>query len=127
MDKMLALLGDHEPCFLFREIFMQQLPSHIRAHLVRDKVTDCRAMALAADALITAAGPSINLIHNKSHRGVSKPTQAKTSPARVNINYAPRADDSDICFFHHRYGDAARQCRPPCNYAAKGNGQAGRQ
>ena len=26
MDRMLALLGDHQSCFLFREIFMQQLP-----------------------------------------------------------------------------------------------------
>jgi len=129
MDKMLALLGDHKPCFLFREIFMQQLPVHIRAHLIQAKITDCRAMALAADALATAAVPNINLIHSKSHRGGSKtePTSARTPSARVNTNYAPRPVDSDICFFHHRFGDAARQCRPPCNYTAKGNGQAGRQ
>ncbi len=127
MDKMLALLGDHEPCFLFREIFMQQLPSHIRAHLTQAKITDCREMALAADALLTDTGPIINLIHNRSHHGGNKPKPPRMLSARTNINYAPHPDDSDICYFHHRFGDAARQCRPPCNYTVKGNGQAGRQ
>ena len=56
MDKMLALLGDHPPCFLFWKIFLQQLPIHIRAHLVQVKLTDCWMMALAADALWTASG-----------------------------------------------------------------------
>ena len=51
MDRMLALLGDHQPCFLFRELFLQHMPSDIRAHLVHAKLEDCRALARAADAL----------------------------------------------------------------------------
>ncbi|GFO39910.1 retrovirus-related pol polyprotein [Plakobranchus ocellatus] len=33
MDKMLALLGDHRPCILFRHIFLRFLPEAIRAPL----------------------------------------------------------------------------------------------
>ena len=33
MDSMLSLLGDHKPCFLFKHIFMQQLPDHVRVGL----------------------------------------------------------------------------------------------
>ena len=131
MDKMLALLGDHPPCFLFHEIFLQQLPAHIRAHLVQAKLTDCRAMALAADALWTASGSSINAVQHTANatprNNVSKfrPTFARASPTQLSTNHP--VEPSGLCFFHQRFGDAARQCRPPCTFPGKGNGLAGRQ
>ena len=30
--------------------------------------------------------------------------------------------ESEICWFHRRYGRAARQCRPPCTYSGNGTG-----
>ena len=42
MDKMLTLLGTNAPCFLFREIFLQQMTPEIRSHLIRSKITDCK-------------------------------------------------------------------------------------
>ncbi len=130
MDKMLALLGDHPPCFFFREIFMQQLPSHIRAHLVQAHLTDCRAMALAADALWTASGPGINAVQHSAnpHRtNNNKPRPTFVRPNSVRTNLTHPAETTGLCFFHRRFGDAARQCRPPCTFTAQGNGQAGRQ
>jgi len=34
MDDMLTLLGDHEPCFLFRAAFLERLPEEIRSQLI---------------------------------------------------------------------------------------------
>ena len=42
MDKMLSLLGEHKPCLLFRHIFMQQLPDHIRIPLASSTTSDYR-------------------------------------------------------------------------------------
>lgn len=33
MDHKLSLLGDHEPCFIYRELFLQQLPGEVRSAL----------------------------------------------------------------------------------------------
>ncbi|RUS81701.1 hypothetical protein EGW08_010563 [Elysia chlorotica] len=55
MDNMLSLLGDHKPCFLFRQLFMQQLPDNVRASLANSTCTDYRALAQEADKLFIAA------------------------------------------------------------------------
>ena len=34
MDEMLALLGDHPPCLLFKQLFLERLPEDIRIQLV---------------------------------------------------------------------------------------------
>ena len=53
MDEMLALLGDHSPCFLFRRLFLQQLPEDIRGHILQAGLQDPREMAKMADRLWT--------------------------------------------------------------------------
>ena len=45
MDSMLALMGSRKPCFLFRHLFLQQLPTHIRAPIAQSKIEDYRALA----------------------------------------------------------------------------------
>ena len=78
MDVMLALLGDHNPCFLFKQIFMQQLPPEIRRHLIRANIEDCRELATAADQLYNPSGFSSNAIRTNVERKpkitASKPT-----------------------------------------------------
>ena len=41
MDEMLALLGDHPPCLLFEQLFLERLPEDIRIHLVDAKIDVC--------------------------------------------------------------------------------------
>lgn len=115
MDSMLALLGEHKPCFLFKELFMQQLPDDIQAHLVRSEITDYRELALAADQLWLARSSSN--IHPLQRRVVKEksPSVSVSSPS-----------SNEFCYYHTRFGKVARQCRPPCNYPVSGNGQAGR-
>ena len=42
MDQMLGLMGDHPPCFLFRQLFLERMPEDIRAQLTGYKHEDCR-------------------------------------------------------------------------------------
>ena len=45
MDSMLSLLGTHTPCFLFRHLFLQQLPDYVRAPLAPSSTDNYRALA----------------------------------------------------------------------------------
>ena len=63
MDKMLALLGDHRPCFLFRHIFLRLLPEAIRAPLANSSnISDYRALAKEADNLKHTLFQIINIL-----------------------------------------------------------------
>ena len=52
MNRMLALLpNDYKPDFILRGLFLRRLPIDVRYHLLREKVSDPRALALKADEL----------------------------------------------------------------------------
>ena len=54
MDEMLALLGHHPPCLLFKQLFLERLPEDITTQLVAVKHENCRAMAKQADLFWSA-------------------------------------------------------------------------
>ena len=52
MNRMLALLPDDcKPDFILRGLFLRRLPIDVFSHLLREKVSDPRALALKADEL----------------------------------------------------------------------------
>ncbi|MEE8151605.1 MAG: hypothetical protein V3T76_01045 [candidate division NC10 bacterium] len=54
MDHMLALLGTHSSDFLFRELFLRQLPEQVRLALANSSITDPRTLAKEADKFFLA-------------------------------------------------------------------------
>ena len=48
---MLALLGDHPPCLLFEQLFLERLPEDIHIQLVDSKIDDYRQLAKRVDVL----------------------------------------------------------------------------
>ena len=132
MDKMLALLGDHPPCFLFRELFLQQLPTDIRAHLIHAGITDVRALARDADALWLSSNVQ-HVACKAGHREAANSTPVPTRrvsasiPRTSTLPLVPAEPAADVCFYHQRFGAAARQCRPPCSFSVQGNAKSGRQ
>ena len=122
MDRMLALLGDHQSCFLFREIFMQQLLIDICTILTQAKITDHRELTVTADTLFAANNPGVQAIHGPRHRS-GRTTTDRTSARTGTSN----PETPGVCYFYQHFGDAARQCRPPCSFSTKENGQAGCQ
>jgi hypothetical protein len=119
MDKMLALLGGHTPCFLFREIFMRQMPPDIRPYLAHANIANFRELAKAADVLWMSRSADLN--------AVQVVRQRKNTPSVSTNGDAHISKPEEICYYHRRFGVAAKQCRPPCNFTKQGNGQAGRQ
>ena len=105
MDEMLALLGEHKPCLLFEQLFLERLPEDIRVQLVGENLTDLRALARRADALWDCRDAHMEC--NTTHR---------RTPAEKK--------QPDLCFYHRKYGEAARQCRQPCTWTP-GNEKAG--
>ena len=118
MDKMLGLLGEHKPDFLFRQLFLEQLPSQVRSVLVHSKVTDCKDLAKAADSLqestqhLPTSG-DINKVSTKKPKRTDKTTSDKS-------DNAPR-----MCFYHKKWGNNAHRCLQPCTW--QGNSPAGPQ
>ena len=118
MDEMLGLLGGHKPCLLFESLFLKSMPEDVRMQLTMASFDDPRALAKIADALWQARGqPSlVSVADNRS---------PPTSDNRAPRNARPRATDTYICYYHRRFGNAARKCNPPCTFT--GNDGAGRQ
>ena len=105
MDRMLALLGDHQPCFLFREIFMQQFLTDIHMILTQAKITDDWELAIAVDALWATNNPGVQAIHSPHHhsgRIMTNWTLVRTGTSNT--------ETPGIYYFHHRFGDVVRQC-----------------
>ncbi|GFO02552.1 Pol polyprotein [Plakobranchus ocellatus] len=94
MFNMLSLLGQHQPYFLFKQIFLQQLPDHVRTPLSVSAISDYRTLAREADKLFLAG---------RLYK-YPKLTQCR--------NPEPQLDA--VCWYHHKYGDKAKKCMPSC-------------
>lgn len=112
MDEMLGLLGGHQPCFIFEQLFLEQMPEDIRIQLADADFSDPRKIALMADNLCIAKS-----VAHASDCFVSK----------IERHDVPRNSKQSqrLCFYHSKFGKAARKCQPPCTFA--GNDSAGRQ
>ena len=109
MDEMLALLGDHPPCLLFEQLFLERLPEDIRIQLVDAKIEDHRQLAKRADALWSSRDmASVSLTENAVQR------RAPKSKAPSNAR-----ESNQLCYYHRTFGEAARQCRQPCSWPGK--------
>ena len=109
MSKMTALLGTHQPCFLFRALFLQRLPEFIQSTLVHSKVEDCQELAKAAGILWST--------HQQTTNAVS------TTSARSGENTGNANTMSKVCWPHRKFGENATCCSQPCTYTPLGNGK----
>ena len=122
MDNMLALLDDHEPCFLFRGVFLRRLPEDIRGPLIDSKEKDCRKLAAKADNLwLARQQASTNTVAK------SAPSSKSSSASSSKSSSALKKSDTGLCFYHRKFGADAQKCQHPCSYKPPGNEQAGRQ
>lgn len=114
MDNMLSILGEHKPCFLFKELFLRQLPEHVRTPLAVSHTTDYRTLAQEADRLFLAG--------DTNRQPLNRPyTSQSYSREEQHVDAA--------CWYHRTFGNNARKCNPACDqYRRKkrqGNAKAG--
>ncbi len=124
MDKMLALLGNHNPCFLFRELFLERLPDSICRILIHSNVQDLRQLALAADNLLQSG-------HSTTCAVKRRPVPAGQQDRAGQHRGGPApANNPAYCYYHNRFGDKAKNCTSPCSHPGaqpSGNELAGRE
>ncbi|KAJ8386102.1 hypothetical protein AAFF_G00176960 [Aldrovandia affinis] len=94
MDHMLTLLGNHQPCFIFRELFMQQMPSQVRATLAGSPVKDLRALAREADKVLNSSrmpGPAVRVVGAADVLAIREDVIAATQRQRPTAG---------LCYYH---------------------------
>ena len=112
LSKMLLLVPDNQaqsPGFLFRQLFLRQLPVEVRTQLAQSTKTGntaeaLRGLASEADKYFASAGARISSVSEASY------TDEGLSP---NVNAAV---NRQLCFFHRRFGKNAKKCEQPCTW-----------
>ena len=130
LTTMLNLVPDAEaqdPGFLFREIFLRQLPNDVQTQLAQStrtgtSTTELRALALEADKYFSSIGSRISTISRMAE-----------SADDFDVN---AVSNRQFCYYHSKFGDKATKCRSPCQFKSttrngavpsdQGNSRAGR-
>ena len=145
LRRMQQLLGDLAGAIdgsFIRELFLQRLPGNVRMVLAStgDRVS-LDELAQLADKIVEVAAPSISAVvaprltaevdqlrtevTRLKELVTSLSVRGKSMRSRSPSPFRPRPPaDSTLCWYHQRYGDAARKCRAPCSKS--GNDQASR-
>ena len=112
LSKMLLLVPDNQaqsPGFLFRRLFLRQLPAEVRTQLAQSTKTgntaeDLRGLASEADKYFASIGARISSVSEGSW------TEASEDP---NVN---AVSNRQLCYFHRKWGKNATRCRQPCSW-----------
>ena len=130
MSSMLMLVPEgQDPGFLFRKIFLRQLPTEVQTHLaqtskVGTKAADLRELALEADKYFATAGSRISSVQGSTDCSLE-----------AEIDAVATRGGRTLCFYHKKFGDRATKCRQPCSFKPNtsstnprpGNYQSGRR
>ena len=101
LGNMLACIQDQETSsWIFKCLFMQRLPTQLRAHLNTQKFKDLQTMAAEADLFMV----SETLLFSTN------------SMQDIALGNVLPASGKDLCWYHTTYGPNATKCRPPCNF-----------
>ena len=131
MNRMLALLpDDYTPDFILRGLFLRHLPIDVRSHLLHEKVSDPRALALKVDELYQSRVSSssvnllsqvldeslqVNLVSYRTHplKNPPKNPLSRRFPTPAPTSRSPTPPGA--CWFHKKHGEKAVNCRKPCS------------
>ncbi|XP_078486370.1 uncharacterized protein LOC144744887 [Ciona intestinalis] len=105
MDETLALLGNLQPCLLFKYLFLQHMPEDIRPVLAGEDIKDSRKLARIADLLWHARNTRSEFSVSKTKKQVVKQADNDGSGS------------TGVCYYHRWFGHKARRCYPPCSYS----------
>ena len=146
LRRMQQLLGDHldttpdNNAFL-KELFLQRLPANVRIVLASaDATTDLSKLADMADKIVEVATPTVaavsepsaeiqqikaevsrladvvaSLTQHRPRRGRSNSRQRRPRSPAPSDSHQPQ-DSKTLCWYHKKFGEAARKCQEPCNW-----------
>ena len=79
MDEILALRGDHPPCFLFLQLFLECLQEDMHTQVINSDIDDCQQLAWRADR-IWATGQMRSYANNMRSYANNMQTQPAPTP-----------------------------------------------
>jgi hypothetical protein len=111
-----------EPGFLFRKIFLRQLPSDVRTQLAQSTKTgntraDLRDLALEADRYFSSMGSRISAVSRMSKD--LRIVRDDFDDFGINAVSGPGLGPGKLCFYHARFADKAQKCEPQCPHWPK--------
>ena len=145
LRKMQLLLGEKAKMIdssLLRELFLQRLPANVQMILASADAMTLDKLAEMADRIMEAATPTISSVSAPAEGGdlrkiireevvaalkTQERSRPKYSPAgnrgkrnRSRRRSSSREQSADVnnegvCWYHQRFGENARKCRPPCS------------
>ena len=141
LRRMQQLLGDkatNTDAAFMRELFLQHLPSNVRMVLASTPDTgNIEDLAQLADKVMEVAVPSVANITTSTElqhlrqevtdlKGMLQSLKLTQRRSRSRPSSpAPCTEQSqELCWYHAKFGDQARKCKPPCSKS--GNAQARR-
>ena len=117
------------PGFLFREIFLWQLPTDVQSHLAQTQhrgssASELRKLAIEADKYFSSSGIRVSSITDSSATDVPE-----ISAAASRKNQTSSGNTYKFCYYHSRFFKKATKCKEPCDFKRQpgpkaGNGQA---
>ena len=140
LRRMQQLLGDKagstDSSFV-RELFLQCLPANVRMVLASTpETTSLEDLAQLADKIVEVTIPSVAAVHTIPNLN-AEVEQLRTEVTRLqeivkslssrgrsprHRSGSPRpSSDNTLCWYHQRFGDETRQCRPPCTKSGNVN------
>ena len=146
LRRMQQLLGDQlgagaDANVFLKELFLQRLPGNVRMVLASaDPATDLAQLAVMADKVIEVATPTVSAIAHTSDvkqlreevtrlSGLvaalthDRPRRSRShSRSRGRRSPTPQDSPDGLCWYHSKFGQAAKKCHQPCNWE---NAQAG--
>lgn len=136
MDRLLNLLGAHDPDLLFNHHFVSILPDYVRNVLASSIETDPEKLAAEADRIFISGkpGPSISNVidDDDDHAAVfatgrnnAQGFKSSGGPRRSFQRKPAPSASGHLCFYHSRFGARATKCEPNCSWS--GNLPVGRQ
>ena len=127
MQQLLGEKANTTDAAFLRELFLQRLPSNVRMVLASTPDTgNIAELAQLADKVMEVAAPAVSGITTTDELGqlqqevaelkaVLQSLQLTQKPSRRRSpSPSPhRQAASDVCWYHAKFGDNARKCKPP--------------
>ena len=126
---------------LFRELFLERLPANIRVALAAlddgisleelaeraERMTEADSIPRSVSMVASSPEGGTELEIHRLWADIAELKKNLASASREKLDKQEQSNGRDpahqLCWYHYRFGKAARKCKPPCSQA--GNFRAG--
>ncbi|XP_037579866.1 uncharacterized protein LOC119462607 [Dermacentor silvarum] len=137
MQQLLGSKVDGLDSLLLREIFLQKIPPNVRMVMTASNENDLSKLAELADKLVAVAPTSVAAVTSdpspheqlqEMKKEISRlvdSVAALHTASRSTSRGAPQSPTKrqKLCWYHRKFGNAARKCVPPCELSGNAPGR----